>query len=108
MNDAAPLLAIDNLVVEIQSMPALRGFTMHIAKGAMVSLVQSCLGLGFDPEGSTILFDEPVLPDFVEDATLRQLSLRGARLDVRVARVAAEVAVHVISRSGQIRAVTRV
>ena len=39
MNDATPLLAIDNLVVEIQSMPALRGFTMHVAKGAMVSLV---------------------------------------------------------------------
>lgn len=39
MNGAAPLLAIDNLVVEIQSMPALRGFTMHVAKGAMVSLV---------------------------------------------------------------------
>ena len=39
MNAAAPLLAIDNLVVEIQSMPALRGFTMTVAKGAMVSLV---------------------------------------------------------------------
>jgi len=39
MSDVAPLLAIDNLVVEIQSMPALRGFTMHVAKGAMVSLV---------------------------------------------------------------------
>ena len=39
MNDVAPLLAIDNLVVEIQSMPALRGFTMNVAKGAMVSLV---------------------------------------------------------------------
>jgi branched-chain amino acid transport system ATP-binding protein len=39
MNDTAPLLTIDNLVVEIQSMPALRGFTMQVAKGAMVSLV---------------------------------------------------------------------
>ena len=39
MNAAAPLLAIDDLVVEIQSMPALRGFTMTVAKGAMVSLV---------------------------------------------------------------------
>src|SRR5439155_2036070 len=29
----------DNLVVEIQSMRALRGVTMHVAKGAMVSLV---------------------------------------------------------------------
>ena len=39
MNAAAPLLEIGNLVVEIQSMPALRGFSMDVAKGAMVSLV---------------------------------------------------------------------
>ena len=35
----APLLEIENLVVEIQSMPALRGFSMRVARGAMVSLV---------------------------------------------------------------------
>ena len=39
MSAAAPLLEIDNLVVEIQSMPALRGFSMRVARGAMVSLV---------------------------------------------------------------------
>jgi branched-chain amino acid transport system ATP-binding protein len=39
MNASSPLLEIDNLVVEIQSMPALRGFSMSIARGAMVSLV---------------------------------------------------------------------
>ena len=39
MTAAVPLLAIDNLMVEIQSMPALRGFTMHVPRGAMVSLV---------------------------------------------------------------------
>jgi branched-chain amino acid transport system ATP-binding protein len=39
MSDGSPLLEIDNLVVEIQSMPALRGFSMRIARGAMVSLV---------------------------------------------------------------------
>jgi branched-chain amino acid transport system ATP-binding protein len=39
MNAATPLLEIDNLMVEIQSMPALRGFSMHVPKGAMVSLV---------------------------------------------------------------------
>ena len=39
MSAAVPLLAIDNLMVEIQSMPALRGFTMHVPRGAMVSLV---------------------------------------------------------------------
>ena len=30
--NAAPLLQIDNLVVEIQSMPALRGFSIHVAR----------------------------------------------------------------------------
>ena len=37
--NSAPLLEIDNLVVEIQSMPALRGFSMRVTQGAMVSLV---------------------------------------------------------------------
>ena len=37
--NAAPLLQIANLVVEIQSMPALRGFSIDVARGAMVSLV---------------------------------------------------------------------
>ena len=39
MNAGQPLLEIDDLVVQIQSMPALRGFSMSIARGAMVSLV---------------------------------------------------------------------
>jgi branched-chain amino acid transport system ATP-binding protein len=39
MSQPAPLLEIDNLMVEIQSMPALRGFSMQIPRGAMVSLV---------------------------------------------------------------------
>src|SRR5689334_6710667 len=36
---AAPLLEIDGVMVDIGSMTALRGFSMQIAKGAMVSLV---------------------------------------------------------------------
>jgi len=39
MNASPPLLEIDNLVVEIQSMPALRGFSMRVSQGTMVSLV---------------------------------------------------------------------
>jgi branched-chain amino acid transport system ATP-binding protein len=39
MSAASPLLEIDNLVVDIRSMTALRGFSMQIARGAMVSLV---------------------------------------------------------------------
>lgn len=36
---ARPLIDIDNLAVEIQSMPALRGFSMQLPEGKMVSLV---------------------------------------------------------------------
>jgi branched-chain amino acid transport system ATP-binding protein len=39
MNAGQALIEIDDLVVEIQSMPALRGFSMRVARGAMVSLV---------------------------------------------------------------------
>jgi branched-chain amino acid transport system ATP-binding protein len=39
MSAAPPLLEIENLVVDIRSMTALRGFSMKIARGAMVSLV---------------------------------------------------------------------
>src|SRR3569832_1188920 len=39
MNAPRPLLEIDHLVVEIQSMPALRGFSMRVSQGSMVSLV---------------------------------------------------------------------
>lgn len=34
-----PLMEIDNLAVEIQSMPALRGFNMRLSEGKMISLV---------------------------------------------------------------------
>jgi len=39
MSAAAPLLEIEDLVVDIRSMPALRGFSLCVARGAMVSLV---------------------------------------------------------------------
>src|SRR3981189_1592472 len=39
MNATGPLLEIDDLIVEIQSLPALRGFSMRVSRGAMVSLV---------------------------------------------------------------------
>ncbi len=65
--NAAPLLQIDNLVVEIQSMPALRGFSIDVARGAMVSLVgrngagkttllRSIMG-HLEPAQGTIRFD---------------------------------------------------
>ena len=77
------------------------------AAATIPSLLQACLGLGFDPAGEHVVFDRPLLPDFIEDLTLRRLALRGSSLDVRLDRANAEVAVHVLARRGEIRALTR-
>jgi glycogen debranching enzyme len=78
------------------------------AAASILSLVQSCLGLGFDPENGTVVFDQPVVPEFSGDITLRQLSLGQDRLDAHFARVSSEVAVSVLARSGAVRALTRI
>ena len=77
------------------------------AAGALLSMVQSCLGLSFDPSSGHVVFDHPVLPDFVESATLRQLWLPGGRIEIGLTQVGAQVAAHAISRTGQVSAVVR-
>jgi glycogen debranching enzyme len=77
------------------------------AASATFSLLQSCLGLGFDPAANCVTFDEPVIPDFLEDVTLRNLVLPAGRLDVTVTRHQAEVTARVIAREGRVRVVTR-
>lgn len=76
------------------------------ASAAPLSLLQSCLGLGFDPEGLKITFDHPVLPDFLDHVTLRRLSLAGGTVDIALRRSRAQVVVEVLSRSGPIRVLT--
>ena len=77
------------------------------AASAPISLLRSCLGLGFDPESGYVIFDQPVLPDFVDDLTLRQLSLGETAIDVALDRAGLQVAVHVTARRGGIRAIIR-
>jgi glycogen debranching enzyme len=75
------------------------------AAAAPLSLVQSCLGLGFDIGRGEIGFEQPVLPDFVDEIILRRLSLKGALVDVALRRTGANVALDVKSRTGNIRVV---
>jgi glycogen debranching enzyme len=77
------------------------------AAAAPISLLQSCLGTTFDPENGYVVFDQPVLPSFIDDVALRKLSLGETELDVHLARAGSQVAVHVIDRRGPIRAIMR-
>jgi len=75
------------------------------AAAAPLSLVQSCLGLGFDIEQGEIGFEQPMLPAFMDEIVLRRLSLNGALVDVTLRRTGGNVALDVTSRTGDIRVV---
>jgi glycogen debranching enzyme len=73
------------------------------ASGAMVSLVQACLGLACDSETATISLDRPVLPRFLDRITIRNLRAGSGLMDLSVSRAGGEVAANVIRRDGGAR-----
>jgi glycogen debranching enzyme len=76
------------------------------AAAAPLALMQACLGLRFDPENSTIRFEHPVLPDFLDEVTLRRLAVGGAEADLLVRRDSGRAAVSVLRGSGGAKVVT--
>lgn len=76
------------------------------AAAAPLSMLQSCLGLTFDTENDQIVFDQPTLPDFLDDVTLRGLTVNDGSVDVALRRSGQEVVVNVLARRGDIRVVT--
>lgn len=77
------------------------------AAAAPLYLVQSCLGLGFVPEESTIEFNEPVLPPFLDEIILRGLSVGAGSADVALRRSGQKVVVDVLARRGDVGVVIR-
>lgn len=73
------------------------------AAAAPLSLLQSCLGLGFDPERMQITFDTPVLPAFLDEILLRNLAIGDSHADVALRRSGPHVVVDVLDRRGPIR-----
>jgi glycogen debranching enzyme len=77
------------------------------AAAAFPAFVQACLGLSFDPGARAVRFDQPDLPAFMDNLTLRNLSLGdAAKVSVLISRTPGEVSVSVIERTGDIRVVT--
>ncbi|EJC84060.1 glycogen debranching enzyme [Rhizobium leguminosarum bv. trifolii WSM2297] len=73
------------------------------AAAASLSLLQSCLGLDFDPNALQISFREPRLPTFLDEVTLRHLLIGSGSADVSLRRSGRNVVVEVIDRRGDIR-----
>ena len=73
------------------------------AAASLPCLLQATLGLRFDPMTTTVHFDTPRLPAFLQEMKLYNLSVGGARVSVHLSRVGNEVAVNVLEREGAIR-----
>jgi len=78
------------------------------AATSALSLLQSCLGLDFDPSAQEINFQEPQLPSFLDEITLEHLSVGDAQADLSIRRTGRHVVVDVIDRRGEIRITTTV
>ena len=76
------------------------------AAGAPLSLLQSCLGLRFEPDDGRVVFDRPILPDFLNEVVLRGVSLGQARLDVALRREGEDVVTSILRREGDVHVVT--
>lgn len=77
------------------------------AAAAPLSLLQSCLGLHFDHAQRNVVFEEPVLPRFLEEVDLRGLAIGDGSVDVAVRRAGGDVVVHTFDRKGEARVITR-
>jgi len=76
------------------------------AAAASLSLLQACLGLDFDPTALQISFNEPELPAFLDEVTLRHLLIGKGSADVALRRSGRHVMVDVIDRKGDVRVLT--
>jgi glycogen debranching enzyme len=76
------------------------------AAAAPLSMLQSCLGLGFDQERLHLTFADPILPGFLDEVVLRHVQLEGAAVDVALRRSGSQVVVDVLRRVGAARVVT--
>jgi glycogen debranching enzyme len=73
------------------------------AAAAPVSLVQSCLGLHFEPSKNRVVFERPMLPRFMDELTIHGLSIGSGSVDVAFRRSGDQVVVQVLERRGPVR-----
>ena len=73
------------------------------ASATPFSLLDASLGLEFDPRGGEIRLRNPVLPDFLDEVTLRQLRLGSASVDLKIRRHKQSVSLDILRTSGRVR-----
>ncbi len=76
------------------------------AAAAPLLLLQSCLGLDFEPNALLISFTEPQLPSFMDEVILRHLQVGNGSADIALRRSGRSVVVDTLGRRGEVRVLT--
>jgi glycogen debranching enzyme len=63
-------------------------------------LLEACLRLEFDPTLQEIRFRQPRLPEFLDEVTIRKLTLGDSRFDIMLRRYGNEVSLNLLDRQG--------
>jgi glycogen debranching enzyme len=75
------------------------------ASGAGLQLLQACLGLTIDAPARELRFSHPILPSFVRELELGQLSVGADKVDLIVHRYPEDVGINVVARTGPVRVI---
>lgn len=73
------------------------------AAGAPLQLIQSSLGLEFDPERHEVVLRNPELPSFIDEITLRDLRVGQLSVDIAVCRQDNSVALRILRNDSHVK-----
>jgi glycogen debranching enzyme len=73
------------------------------SSAAPLALIQAALGMCIDHAKNEIRFENPMLPDFLDEVCLKRLRLGENTADIRLQRHGGDVAVNVLHRTGDMR-----
>jgi glycogen debranching enzyme len=77
------------------------------AAAAPLFMLQSSLGLSIDARARRVEFDQPALPNSIDELTLRRLTVGDGWVDLGLRRSGSKVLVEVLARQGTIEVVSR-
>ncbi|WP_372800697.1 amylo-alpha-1,6-glucosidase [Paracoccus seriniphilus] len=79
------------------------------AAGAPLLLLQACLGLRLDAQAGQVIFDQPILPEFLGEVELRNLRLGEGTVDIALRRSGDHhVSADILRRDGPVRVIVTI
>ncbi|GBR27105.1 amylo-alpha-1,6-glucosidase [Kozakia baliensis] len=76
------------------------------AAASMLYMLQSCIGLSFSPENGQIIFNRPILPSFLDEVLLYNISMGDGAIDLSLRRSRSKAVIEVMQHKGNIRVLT--